>query len=106
MTLHCKKCGGLAFRDIASLRRHQWAQHREAFHHLLTASKRPKGSRKKRGRPRKEAEIAVIPFNPPTNGRAPMLASELLAKLKTMQQSITDTVGLVAGLIAQHGDHK
>lgn len=101
MTVHCKKCGGRAFKDISSLRKHQWADHRESFKNLIVAAH--KVDRKAVYRQHKPL-VKLEPVAP--NGKRPLLASELLAQLQSQQRFIGDVVSLISGLISQHEENK
>lgn len=97
---HCKKCGGRAFKDISSLRRHQWADHPEQFNHLRQAATRAKAAATRRGKALVKLEPAV------PNGKPPMLASDLLTQLQSQHRFLSDVVSLISGIISQHEERK
>lgn len=97
---HCKKCGGRAFQDISSLRRHQWAKHPEHFAHLRLAATRSKAAATMRAKALVKLE-SVVP-----NGKSPMLASDLLTQLQSQHRFLGDVVSLISGIISQHEENK
>jgi hypothetical protein len=120
MRIHCKKCDGRAFSSISALRKHQWAEHREVF--ANTGKPAPKegggpGSYwAKLSAEERQVEMArrqqvrrakaLVKLEPQPNGRAPMLASELLTQLQSQHRFLTDVLGLISGMITQHEENR
>lgn len=92
MRVHCKKCER-AFNSISSLRKHQWDLHRESCLGVRSTT---------RAMTVRQAKALAKLDEVPSNGRPPLLASEVLAELQRQQKFIGDMAGVIAGLIAQH----
>ena len=108
--IHCRLCDTRPFRDISTLRKHQWAAHAELFAKTRKSLQSP-AVRKKRAAGLRHAaarrklsvvRLEEVPKRP--NGR--MLASELLTQLQSQQRFLNDVVSLVSGIIAQHEGNK
>lgn len=103
MTVHCKKCDGLAFPTIRKLRIHQWSAHREAYNKVgfptnnkgWTKAQHAKYQATIEARRSDDTALIVRPIEPVQE----MTARALLQKVKNQATFMHDVVSLLEGII-------
>lgn len=86
MTVHCKVCDGKSFPNVSSLRKHQWAEHREIYAKVTASAMNQKNRQRQRQRTTVQR-----------NGN--ITTDQLLDRLKAQRDFMKDIVDMVERML-------